>query len=105
MTQRPLRCLVLNACGTHHPAKDLAEAWASRTATSTDRPDVVFIQEIPSEAWLQPWRNQKYQVAFGANRGWTTRSALLASSELPYVSFTADEMPTLGYHGEYLRGS
>lgn len=99
-----LRCLMLNAGGAFLPDKDAAKVWATQTATDLDsRPHLVFVQEVPSEGWLDAWRERDYRVILGHPRGWTVRSAILTmlpENECPPL--TADEVPELAYHGEYV---
>lgn len=98
-----LGCLVLNAGGTYHPDKDAAEGWAHEAAAVDDRPDLAFIQEVPSNGWLDRWCEQGYRPIFGHPRGWTVRSAILTLlDERTCVPLTADDIPELRYHGEYV---
>lgn len=98
-----LRCLVLNAGGTYVSDKLAAERWASEAATADDRPDLVFIQEVPSDAWLDRWCEQGYRPVLGHTRGWTVRAAILTRlSERICVALTVAEVPELSHHGEYV---
>jgi hypothetical protein len=99
-----LRCLMLNAGGTFLTDKDAARVWATQTATDLEsRPHLAFVQEVPSECWLDAWRERGYRVILGYPRGWTVRSAiltLLPENECPPL--TIDDVPELAYHGEYV---
>jgi hypothetical protein len=98
-----LSCLVLNAGGTYHPSKDRAEAWATAAVGGPQSPDIAFIQEVPSEDWLDVWRRHGYAVALGHVRGWRVRSAILVRLQpSEWTSLTTQEVPELAYHGEYV---
>jgi hypothetical protein len=87
----------------YHPDKPRAEKWARATATSPGRPVIAFIQEIPSEGWLQQWREAGYRVIVGVERGWKVRSAILTT--LPddaCIALGEGDLPELRYHGEYV---
>lgn len=56
-----LRCLVLNAGGSYLQDKGAAEQWAKEAATAEDRPELVFVQEVPSNGWLAQWSGQGEQ--------------------------------------------
>lgn len=97
-----LRCLVLNAGGTYLENKQAAEQWALEAATAADRPDLAFIQEVPSDAWLAQWSQHDYRVILGHEHGWKVRSAILTRlDELQCVALTAAHVKELEYHGEY----
>lgn len=98
-----LSCLVLNAGGTYVKDKHAAEQWAAETATAEDRPDLVFVQEVPSQAWLDRWCDQGYRPILGHARGWQVRSAILTLlDEQTCEPLTPAEVPELTYHGEYV---
>jgi hypothetical protein len=99
-----LKCLVLNAGGTYIVNKQEAEAWADAVAGDDERrPDLVFVQEIPSDGWLEAWCKQGYRHILGHPRGWKVRSAILTM--LPddqCFELSSEHMPELEYHGEYV---
>lgn len=102
-TPGQLRCLVLNAGGTYLKDKQAAVQWASEAASARDRPDLAFIQEVPSKAWLDQWCAQGYRPIFGHPRGWQVRSAILTRlDKQTCVTLSADDVPELSYHGEYV---
>ena len=102
--QNLLRCLVLNAGGTYLQTKTEAVAWAVAVAADpVHRPDLAFIQEVPSQAWLDAWCEQDYRVILGHQRGWKVRSAILTRlDEAHCAPLTPQELPELEYHGEYV---
>lgn len=99
-----LKCLVLNAGGTYLPNKDEAVAWAAALAADqAARPDLAFIQEIPSQAWLEAWTTHGYRAILGHSRGWAVRSAILTLLDSDQCTqLTPTGMPELTYHGEYV---
>jgi endonuclease/exonuclease/phosphatase family metal-dependent hydrolase len=102
-TRASLRCLVLNAGGTYGKDKQAAEQWALEAASAKDRPDLVFIQEVPSDAWLDRWCAQDYRPMLGQARGWKVRSAILTLlDDQTCASLSAEDVPELDYHGEYV---
>lgn len=103
MTSTGLRCLVLNAGGTKIADKTAAERWAAETAAADGRPDVAFIQEVPSAAWLAQWQAQRYRALLGHPRGWTVQSAILTLLDDDVcVPLGPPDVPELCYHGEYV---
>ncbi len=82
--------------------------WA--LAASRTRPAIVFVQEVPSPEWLGIWDEARYQVILGVDRGWKTRSALLAREDLDVepvttVSGLSCDDPAFGtllYHESYV---
>lgn len=99
-----LSCLVLNAGGSYVPDKTAAEGWADALASDpASSPDLAFIQEVPSQQWLQVWRIHGFRVLLGHTRGWKVRSAIL--TRLPdeqLAPLTSAHLPELAYHGEYV---
>ncbi len=94
---------MLNAGGSYLEDKGAAEQWAKEAATADDRPDLCFVQEVPSNGWLAQWSSQGYRPILGHVRGWKVRSAILTLlDEQTCVELGADEVPELCYHGEYV---
>lgn len=90
---KSLRCLVLSAGGTYVQHKQAAEKWASEAATAEDRPDLVFIQEVPSDAWLERWREQGYRQPRQEARVDGPLSIITFLDEQTCVQLTPAEVP------------
>jgi hypothetical protein len=103
VSRSALRCLFLNAGGSYHPHKDLAEDWVVRLVSTSHAPDVAFVQEVPSDAWLQRWRDGGYREVLGHKRGWKVRSAvLLRLPRRAWEPLEVGDIAELEYHGEYV---
>jgi len=74
--------------------------WAQRVIAQR-RPELVFAQEVPSDAWLKIWAHSGYTVVQNAPR-YQARSALIIDKKLSAAALTAARLPTLNYHGSYV---
>jgi hypothetical protein len=82
------------------PVKEAVHAWGREALAR--RPAIVFVQELPSDGWLAPWCAEGYRLAVGSHRGWQVRSAVLTRPDLTVDQMTAQDLPNLRYHGEYV---
>jgi endonuclease/exonuclease/phosphatase family metal-dependent hydrolase len=87
----------LGCAGPHVAARvKAADEWAA--AARADRFDLVFVQELPSQSWLDAWEPTHHVIAPNEH-GWKTRSALLVSRSLACKPI---EFPTSSYHDSYV---
>ncbi len=86
----------LGCGGPHPPAREAAaERWADAARTQYD---LVFVQELPSDRWLDMWNSTHHVVTVRSPR-YRVRSALLVSNTLAYIPTT---LPTAHYHDSYV---
>ncbi len=60
---------------------------------------------MPSEAWLDVWRQADYDAWFGPDKGWRVRSALLTHPTLTAQPPPDAALEILDYHGSYVAGA
>jgi hypothetical protein len=80
--------------------KQAGIAWAQKVIGIL--PAIVFAQAVPSQRWLELWRDAGYRVALSDAREWQVRSAVISRADLKVTGVTARQFPTLAYHGSYV---
>jgi endonuclease/exonuclease/phosphatase family metal-dependent hydrolase len=94
-----LRAVTYNlGCGGPHGAVRVqaAEEWA--TSARAEGFDLVFVQELPSQSWLDGWKSTHHVIATN-DKGYKVRSALLIIRALECKPF---EFATSTYHDSYV---
>jgi endonuclease/exonuclease/phosphatase family metal-dependent hydrolase len=93
-----LRAVTYNlGCGGPHAAArvEAAHQWA---AAAVDAYDLVFVQEIPAEGWLEPWRSTHHVISTPSPR-YQVRSAVIVAKSLTRSPVT---FRTASYHDSYV---
>lgn len=76
--------------------KEAADTWAERVRHETTF-DLLFVQEVHDQAWLDAWAANGWHVVVGSGPVYKPRSAAIARFPLVCVRY-----PTSDYHGSYV---
>lgn len=94
-----LRAITANLGGggpTATSYKTAADEWAEQVRQEKTL-DLLFVQEVHGEAWLDAWRADAWHVVVGSGPVYKPRSAIIAKFPIKPVSY-----PTSDYHGSYV---